>query len=111
MARKIGKAYLLSRAKGDLLSSGNGGRLMQSSASDVFEASEYLERGEGGKFQAKNSGSDLITIEAVEHQHLLRLYYAVYDDSVAPTASTETNYLRALKQCNDFYAGDTALCQ
>lgn len=109
MARKIGKRYLLSRVKGDALSSGDACRLAQSGSSTASESNEHLERGEGGKFQAKSSGLGLITIEALEHQHLLRLYYAVYADYMAPSASTEIKYLRALKQCNDFYAGDTAL--
>lgn len=109
MARKIGKTYLLSRAKGDALSSGDTCRLAQNGSMTASDINEHLERGEGGKFQAKSSGVGLITIEASEHQYLLRLYYAVYADSVAPSASTETTYLQALQKCTDFYAGDTAL--
>lgn len=46
-----------------------------------------------------------VTIETSEHQHLLHLYYTVYDDSVRPSAETEHAYLEALEKCNSFYEG------
>ncbi len=109
MARKIGKAYSLSVARGDACSSGKEQVNSPSYSVDVETTEEdWGERDAFGQFQSKTSSTRLITIEAREHRHLLRLYYAAYDDMKKPSAKTEAEYMCALERCNDFYAGGSS---
>lgn len=113
MARKIGKAYSLSAVRGDACGSGKDQKYKTPYRVDaeVMDV-DCCERDEFGQFQGNFLGSTsstrLITIEAKEHKHLLRLYYAAYDDVKNPSAKTEAEYMRALERCNDFYAGGSS---
>ncbi len=47
----------------------------------------------------------MMLVEREEHDHLLRLYEAVYNNSTAPDTQTAGVFRRRLEACNRFFSG------